>query len=180
MYLLGKILGIGLACTVPVAVATSSYLGGASQPKIPLVLKLEKDNDFEENCYILETKDSNTQKLLVCENPSDFSSVYYLFKKGGVQKTYTKATSVIKKQGTDHFVVKLVGETGAGMQLQANGQEWKDFQEEMNLTSQNKCQLRHNSLRQVMGAETTSLFCSSRKSDWVSKEITLKPFKVNE
>ncbi len=77
-------------------------------------------------------------------------------------------------------MVKLEGETGEGMQLQTNGQEWKDFQEEMNLTSKDKCQLRHNSLRQVTGVETTSLFCSSWKSAWVSKEITLKPFKVNE
>lgn len=180
MYFLGKILGVGLACSLPITVAVSSfYWKGKSKTAVPKILKLEQDKDFEANCYVLGTKNNQVQKLLVCEDSSDFSTIYYLFKREEDNRSYVKVISLVKQLNTDLLLMKLENKEGLDdkeITLEVSDKEWKDFKRNMELTPGKDCHIKWENANLV--TEKTVLLCSTWNPNLVNKEILLSPFKV--
>ena len=123
-------------------------------------INLVKSNPFED-CYVIETKNNESQKLLVCDNPDSFifsDKLYYL---------YNTSDKSIKKDAT--------------VTLQVNSADWTGFSKDINLLTKKGVGLtpRDCMLTPVINNiySSTSLTCNT-KNPWLSKPIKITSFEV--
>ncbi|RAO94772.1 hypothetical protein DNK47_03230 [Mycoplasma wenyonii] len=149
-------------------------------------INLVKSNPFED-CYVIETKNNESQKLLVCDNPDSFifsDKLYYLYNTS--DKSIKKAASIVKKHNSDEIVVKLEQKEVADSQdatvtLQVKSADWTGFSKDINLLTKKGVGLtpRDCMLTPVINNiySSTSLTCNT-KNPWLSKPIKITSFKV--